>query len=141
MGYRSDVFIALEFAASESCDNWIVAAKLRSDPAMWRDMFGHAQRSEDGRVVIVQFDDVKWYPDFDDVKFMYDTLNWTHDHWDMGWRVVRIGEELDDIEDEYNPPRDDVEMTDNLWEILEVERTVDYGTKLTRTLDDVAEAT
>jgi hypothetical protein len=133
MGYRSDVYTAIEFVDEATCDAWIVAAKLRSEPRMWQDMFGDGERSADGRVVIIAHESVKWYDDFDDVKFFHDTLEWAHEHFDCGYRFVRIGEELDDIVDDYNEPK--AGWNDSLWEALEIYRAVDYGFPMTRTLN------
>lgn len=138
MGYRSDVFAAIEFVDDATCDAWLVATKLRSEPTMWQEMFGHGLRSSDGRIVVIAHEDVKWYDDFDDVKFFHATLEWTHEHFDCGYRFVRIGEELDDIADYYNEPKEG--WNDNLWEVLEINRSVDYGFAMTRPINPLENA-
>jgi len=135
MGYRSDVYAAIEFVDEATCDGWIVAAKLRSELRMWQEMFGHGERSDDGRIVIIRHEDVKWYDDYDDVKFFHDTLEWTHENFDCGYRFIRLGEEIDDIVDDRNYP--EAGWNDSLWEALELHRAVDYGFHMTRSLNPV----
>ena len=135
MGYRSDVFAGIEFVDEATCDAWLVAAKLRSEPARWQEMFGHGLRSADGRIVVIAHESVKWYDDFDDVKFFHDTLEWTHENFDCGYRFVRIGEELDDIVDDCNAPK--ANWNDSLWEVLQIYRGVDYGFAMTRPINQL----
>jgi len=135
MGYRSDVYAAIEFVDEATCDAWVVAAKLRSEPRMWQEMFGHGERSADGRIVVIAYESVKWYDDYDDVRFFWDTIDWTHEHFDCGYRTVRIGEELDDIVDNYCEPKAD--WNDSLWEVLELERSVHYGYAMTRPITPI----
>jgi hypothetical protein len=133
MGYRSNVYIAIEFVDEAACDAWIMAAKLRSEPRMWQDMFGHGTRSADGRIVVIAHEDVKWYSEYGDVQFAVEMLEWTHALFDCGYRLVRIGEEVDDIVDDYNYPTEG--WNDNLWEVLELERSVHYGYAMTRPIN------
>lgn len=132
MGYRSDVYAAIEFVDERSCDAWIVAAKLRSDANKWSSMFGHGERSTDGKLVIIRHEYVKWYDDFEDVQFFNDTLEWTHENFDCGYRTIRIGEADDDVEEDYNYPEGS--WNDNLYDALQFCRSVDYGFPMTRTL-------
>jgi hypothetical protein len=135
MGYRSDVYTAIEFVDEATCDAWIVAAKLRSEPEMWREMFGHGERSADGRIVVIAHEGGKWYDDYADVKFFTETVEWTHEHFDCGYRFVRLGEEVDDIVDDYCEPKAD--WNDSLWDALQIHRAVDYGFRMTRSLNPV----
>ena len=136
MGYRSDVYAAIEFVDEATCDAWIVAAKLRSEPRMWQSMFGHGERSDDGSIVVIAHEDVKWYDDYDDVKFFNDTLEWTYEHFDCAYRTLRIGEEVDDIVDDYNIQKSP-SWNDSLWEVLELERSVHYGYAMTRPINPI----
>jgi len=132
MGYRSAVYAAIEFVDEGACDAWLVAAKLRSDASKWSSMFGHGERSEDGRLVIIKHESVKWYDDFEDVRFFMETLEWTHAGFDCGYRFLRIGEEMDDVEEDIAYP--EAGWNDSLWDALQFYRSVDYGFLMTRNL-------
>lgn len=97
MGYRSDVGIALGFETKEECDKFIVAYKIK-EPEFWKDMIAGVWERPDGRVLTVQYADVKWYRGLDDVDGVYHMLHWAIDNHYANYQVIRIGEDLDDVE-------------------------------------------
>jgi hypothetical protein len=114
MGYRSDVAYTIRFNSDHDENNkqsfftFLAEAKARAATAA---CFNEPDWSEfvvDEKRLRINFsaDDVKWYPDFDDVKCHMALLDlaaeWAHDEDNnsgIAYMYVRIGEENDDIEE------------------------------------------
>jgi len=121
MGYRSDVGIALGFKTKEACDKFILTYKLK-EPEFWRDMMVGFWVRPDPRVLTAHFDYVKWSATlYEDVRGVYEMLMWADENHDASHRVVRIGEDEDDveIEDDY---QDDVDLY--LDEFVDIQRSI-----------------
>lgn len=99
MGYRSDVGIALVFDSAESCDTFIMAYKVK-EPEVWRrDIEGHWHRA-DPEVLTGVYEDVKWDRMYEDVDSVYQMLEFAKKNFNAAWRLVRTGEDAEDIADE-----------------------------------------
>jgi len=121
MGYRSDVGIALGFKTKEACDKFILAYKLK-EPEFWReDVAEHWERADE-RVLVGCYEYVKWHRGYNDVGAVYDMLRWANSNHDASYRVVRIGEDYDDVEIEEDC-QDDVDFY--LDEIVDVHRDIE----------------
>ena len=99
MGYRSNVAYALEFRELNCKRKFVVMAKL--DP-QFNEALKECEHVDDDKLYLyAEFDWVKWYDDYDDVKCHMDMLS----HLDenkldgVSAKFVRIGEEHDDIEE------------------------------------------
>jgi len=118
MGYRSEVAYTIRFTsdderAKQSFYTFVAEAKAKAATAP---CFTEEQKNwsggngfivDEGRFRInFSADDVKWYPDYDDVK-CHEALieladEWANDednHSEIAYVFVRIGEENDDIEE------------------------------------------
>jgi len=117
MGYRSEVAYTIRFTtdderAKQSFYTFIAEAKAKAATAP---CFNEEQKNwsggngfivDEGRYRInFSAEDVKWYPDYNDVK-CHDALieladEWANDednHSEIAYMFLRIGEEYDDIE-------------------------------------------
>jgi len=120
MGYRSDVGIALAFKTKDECDAFITAYKLK-EPEFWQEMIAGVWDRPLDEVLTARYDDVKWYRRLGDVDAVYDMLEWAYNNHDASHRVVRIGEDNDDveIEDDY---QEDVDLY--LDEFVDIQRSI-----------------
>lgn len=81
-------------------------------------------------MMIFNAQDVKWYDGYIEVEWhrevMKEISNNTDDRWSKGaWRFVRVGEEYTDIEvEEDGANHNDSDQVHNLWEYIEVHRSV-----------------
>jgi len=132
MGYRSDVGVALVFDSAESCDAFIMAYKVK-EPEIWkRDVEGLWYRAAPD-VMTGMYEDVKWYRGFADVDSVYEMLEFATENFTVAWRLVRIGEEIDDIEVESEWADDDdsdlsgFQLIDKTYDYVEVHRAVDIN--------------
>ena len=99
MGYRSNVAYALEFRELNCKRKFVVMAKL--DP-QFNEALKECEHVDDDKLYLyAEFDWVKWYDDYEDVKCHMDMLS----HLDenkldgVSAKFVRVGEEHDDIEE------------------------------------------
>ena len=101
MGYRSDVGYMIQFHDKENYWGFVAEAKCDPDTAI---CFSDDGFKQNDKLLSVQFsaDQVKWYPDYEDVKCHILLWNKASDREDKSHGIcdgyfVRIGEELDDI--------------------------------------------
>jgi hypothetical protein len=109
MGYRSDVAYMIQFAKQE--DYWGFVAEAKCDPETSACFTDDGFKQND-KLHALQFgaDQVKWYPDYDDVKCHKALWAKAEDRdASCDGYFVRIGEEVDDIEEKSfgdEPPYD-----------------------------------
>ena len=125
MGYRSDVSLVLYTRKYEE----VSPATLH----FWFDenyphqvaegeWFATITKGED--YVLIEYDSVKWYPDFSHVQAVRDALAKFTDTFDaddrddVAWEMIEIGEELEDIKREASGYSD--------WR-LDVSRTIHFN--------------
>ena len=97
MGYRSDVAYMIKFEKREDYWGFVAEAKCDPDTAICFEDEGFKQNDE---LQALQFgaDQVKWYPDYEDVKCHTALLDKAEDRdCSCDGYFVRIGESLDDI--------------------------------------------
>jgi len=127
MGYRSEVGIALRFASPDMCEAFITAYKLK-EPEFWTQEVGGCWRRASTTVLTTHYEDVKWSRAYEDVNNVYDMLDFAEENFESAWLLIRIGEDVDDIEfengsgDAENYP---VEIVDRLHDYLSVRRSID----------------
>jgi len=127
MGYRSEVGIALGFATPDMCEAFITAYKLK-EPEFWTQEVGGCWRRASTTVLTTHYEDVKWSRAYEDVNNVYDMLDFAEENFESAWLLIRIGEDVDDIEfengsgDAENYP---VEIVDRLHDYLSVRRSID----------------
>ena len=103
MGYRSDVAYMIQFQKKE--DYWGFVAEAKCDPETAICFVDEGFKQNDAMLAI-QFgaDQVKWYPDYEDVKCHQELWAKARDrelksHGICDGYFARIGEESDDIEE------------------------------------------
>jgi hypothetical protein len=91
MGYRSDVAYAIAFPSEDKRIRFMATAAL--DPEIELKDF----KLIDDTTVLLSYDDVKWYDEYDWVKahkrLLEDAKNQL-----FGWQFLRVGEEAGDVE-------------------------------------------
>jgi len=136
MGYRSDVAYTIRFNSDHDEENkqsfytFIGEAKAKAATA---GCFTEEQKNwhggngfivDEGRLRInFSADNVKWYPDYDDVK-CHEALielasEWANDednHSEIAYMFIRIGEQTDDIEERCGGDCD--------WDWVQVNRSI-----------------
>ena len=104
MGYRSDVGITLYRKDYEDMKD--EAAKLGDKNIIaFVDNF-EIHKTEDADIIQLEMSWVKWYEDFPEVQFVENFLK------NKAYRMLRIGEELEDIE-EYSGK--EIEEAYSMW--------------------------
>ena len=101
MGYRSDVAYAIRFKNKEHRIRFMAAQAI--DPLIKLEEF----KLVGDDVVLLHFEDVKWYSDYEDVKCHERLLEEAKEQ-DCGWEFCRVGEETGDIESESDYSIDDL---------------------------------
>ena len=129
MGYRSDVHIAVAFAREEELKE--VLAVYAIDPLVQKhDLLKWWEQREDN-ILYFHEDSVKWYDSSEAVQgimhmlSLVDTFYEERDEMQVAHRFVRIGEEMDDIEESYEIGNDQGILIDKLWEGLRITRNVE----------------
>lgn len=97
MGYRSDVAYVIKFKDKESLEAFKVST-LFEDKDM-REAMADCETVEKDDVIRYTVESVKWYPDYPEVKAHHRLIEAACDEpFNANARMIRIGEELDDIE-------------------------------------------
>jgi hypothetical protein len=120
MGYRSEVAFAIQFPTPEQRTAFTVAIKLAADPAEVACLDEYT--NYDDRTYTAQFTDVKWYPDYADVKAHHTLMERAVEDHGASYYFVRIGEEINDIEEQHCG--DDVP-----WDVVCLHRSVSVSIK------------
>jgi len=110
MGYRSDVTYAIEFRNLDYKRKFVALNKLH--PRFKQALEECDEVDTDNLYIIYEANYIKWYDEFEDVLWHTDMLQAIEDEEMEGVaaRLVRIGEESDDVEEteyqgdnDYNP--------------------------------------
>jgi len=120
MGYRSDVAYVIKFEDMDSL-NAFKTCTLFEDKAM-RDALADCETVEEDCLIRFHAESVKWYPGYEEVQAHERLIKSACDEpFKAGARVVRIGENDDDIETD-----DFGEMDWEPWDHIEVIRAVNF---------------
>ena len=103
MGYRSDVYIAVAFDSKKNMDEVIAVYALNTNVEK-HDLVNDWVIKDDN-ILYFHVDNVKWYDDYEWVqgyKHMFELLKKFYEArgFSSAYRLVRIGEEREDVEDE-----------------------------------------
>ena len=124
MGYTSDVGIALGFDSEEQCDTFITSYKIK-DPELWRELISPHWKRPHPTVLVGKYDCVKWYgKEPNDIEHM---LEFAIENFTAAYRLIRIGEEFEDVRDEVDFSGDVAsdDMAEWLHDFVQVERRLD----------------
>lgn len=133
MGYRSDVLLAIVFKTKEQRDE--VWAVYVLDKRVQQDGIANKWRNCDKYeypMLYVEHENVKWYESFEDVQGYEHLQSVAQDFADLrdfeyAWLKLRIGEETNDIEEEYITQDPDGELQDQLYKTVDVERSITHS--------------
>lgn len=120
MGYYSDVAIGMAFANREAVTAFLAEVRLKNTISS-KDL-AHYSITEIVDVMTLlhaNFESVKWYDNYDDVKCHHALLGAAADR-GAGTAFVRIGEEYNDITVEIDGGKNDY----NLWDFYGVQRNL-----------------
>ena len=104
MGYYSDVKIACTKGVAEKI------FEVSKDIDWNFEIF----KSKNGNYIFV-WDYIRWWNGFDAVNKIEAILKDTCDLEDEGWYIIRIGENITDIDEEHSDHADDLELFDLIW--------------------------
>jgi hypothetical protein len=113
MGYRSQVMFAVTEAAYNKHANQNVREALKDCDRAF-EIEGAAQDHEglppkNNKIYYFYWDNVKWYPDYEDVKIVEDFIQKCEEDGDCGF--LRIGEDEGDIERRGEPNEYEIYVT------------------------------
>ena len=119
MGYRSDVAVGIGFTSREALVAFLATYRLASDPSTMDQLAEDFRITELGKAIILHcnYSDIKWYDSYDDVKRVHRLLSEANEA-GASTAFIRIGEEDNDIETEFN----ENEEHSQLWEFFGVKR-------------------
>jgi hypothetical protein len=122
MEYRSGVAIGIGFTSREALVAFLTAVKLKGDRPEWLDDF---KITELGKTVVMHcnYDNIKWYESYD-VGGHHKLMSEANEA-GASTAFIRIGEEDNDIETEFNENDEPTQ----LWEFFGVKRelvSLDY---------------
>jgi len=119
MGYRSEVAYVVKFKDAKQRDDYL-ALQLVKQNEHTTQALKELSKLESNKLFF-HAEDVKWYDGYPDVKahtqIYLDAVELYGD--DAGYRYVRIGEEVEDIEIEEDGDYDD------LWDYTSINRSID----------------
>ena len=115
MGYRSEVAFAIQFPTPEQRNAFTAAIKLGTDPIELGCLAEYTNYDEQTYTGL--FTDVKWYPDYADVKAHHTLMERAVEDHGASYRFVRVGEEYNDVEEQYGG--DDIP-----WDVVCLHRSV-----------------
>jgi hypothetical protein len=103
MGYRSQVFYGASFPTDDEANAAMMAAKLKFDFGdkhdnewFWDD---HCEVSNNR--IIFMHDSIKWYTSYDSIVNIINMFTWFNEELGAYVRFLRVGEEPEDIENNY----------------------------------------
>jgi hypothetical protein len=119
MGYRSDVAVGIGFTSREALVAFLATYRLASDPSTMDQLLEDFRITELGNRLVLHcnYNDIKWYDSYEDVKRVHRLLSEANEA-GASTAFIRIGEEDNDIETEFN---ENDEQT-QLWEFFGVKR-------------------
>jgi hypothetical protein len=97
MGYRSQVKIALKKVDYEELEGRI---ELTGDSDI-KSLFNYANIETGEDVVVIEFDWVKWYPEYKDVQYIDNYLAELEEN-GKPYKIIRVGEDQGDVEIQYS---------------------------------------
>lgn len=111
MGYRSDVKMLFGFDSTIKRDMFISAAKasMTGGARSWINS-NDLKDEKDTWWWLIEWNNVKWYPDYDEVK-AWEAVKKLADTWNnVTWEFIEVGEEDGDIKHASSDNNDDCRM-------------------------------
>ena len=104
MGYRSAVAYIIKFKDAAQREQFEELVKHRGNEHMIQAL---DELDKKDYYLVAQFDNVKWYESYDDVASHHALMEFARKVFpdDTAWRFVRIGEEIDDVEETGDDPQ------------------------------------
>ena len=128
MGYRSDVYIGVAFASEEDMKE--VLAVYALDPRVQKYNLLKQWEIKDDNILYFEEESTKWYGSYEavqGVEHILDLAESFHSERDMpmAFRMMRIGEDIGDIEEKYEHGGDDGTLIDKLFDGIKLVRHVE----------------
>jgi len=119
MGYRSNVAVMITAENKENFNRYLKELKESEDEAL-QSIIEDSDMADNGEDAIrLNWEDVKWYEDYEDVGAFEDWLESITGDEGTSYHFVRIGEDLDDIEER-------IEGDPNYWVYIERQLSTDF---------------
>lgn len=100
MGYRSDVAYVIRFGTVDQRDTFIELVKHRNDEHL-KQALDECETNYDIPIITFFTDNVKWYPDYPEVRAHNHLMEWAVELYkEAGYRVVELGEDGEEQESE-----------------------------------------
>jgi hypothetical protein len=128
MGYRSDVYIGVAFASEEDMKE--VLAVYTLDPRVQKHNLLKVWELKDDNILYFEQTATKWYDSYDSVQgieHMLDLAESFHSERGipMAYRMVRIGDNITDIEERYKHGGDDGTLSEKIFYGITLVRQVE----------------
>ena len=108
MGYRSDVAYVIKFKSMEQRTAYVASVRLSSDKEK-QEALAECKQPEGEPLITYQADNVKWYPDYAEVRAHVRVYQDAHKEFAAIYRFVAVGEdgaENEDYEDDHGELED-----------------------------------
>jgi hypothetical protein len=103
MGYRSDVAYIVKFESFQDRDAYVSLLLAKNDDFLTRAIEDTDHERTDQPVITYHETDIKWYPEFEDVRAHTHIYKYAYEVYDAVYRCVRVGEdgysEITEIDD------------------------------------------
>ncbi len=128
MGYRSDVYIAVAFDNEKDMKE-VIAVYAMNEHVQKHNLLEQWEIKDDN-ILYFEETSTKWYDKYEAVEgiqYMLALADDFHSERDMplAYRAIRIGEELDDIEEQYEHGGGDGGLIEMLWDRMNIIRQVE----------------
>lgn len=128
MGYRSDVYIAVAFANEKDMKE-VIAVYAMNENVQKHNLLEQWDIKDDN-ILYFEETSTKWhdmYESVEGIQYMLALADDFHSEREMplAYRAIRIGEELDDIEEQYEHGGDDGGLIEMLWDRMNIIRQVE----------------
>lgn len=117
MGYRSEVAVAIKIADYEKF------IKGNSD---FKDLISIADISTNDKIVIIYWDWVKWYSEYEDIQKFESALDCIADN-EHPYAFVRLGEDYDDIEHRVFEGAEEEYLDEYIYPTRYIDRPIDWN--------------
>ena len=121
MGYRSDVAYVIAFKDVAERDTFVGLVMHKDDDPLLKQALAETKHDYKQEALITfQEQDTKWYPDYPEVRAHVRLMNWAEEVCEAQYRLVRVGEEVGDVE--VDETRDSSEF--ELWDYIDPVQTL-----------------
>jgi hypothetical protein len=100
MGYRSEVAYVIEFHTVQDRDAFVALMLAKNEEAL-TEAINETDHDYAKPIITFSAENVKWYPEYIDVQAHDHIYKQAHELYDAAYKFLRLGEDDDDIEQDW----------------------------------------